>query len=83
MSNMTVNQRNQFDRVELSVPTTGVGVRDNRRMVAFTVVATLLVAVLVLANLTLIEGWAQAIVFGFILLTAVGAMIAVSPSRRS
>ena len=27
MANMTVNQRNQFDRVDLSVPTTGVHVR--------------------------------------------------------
>ena len=32
---------------------------------------------------TLIDGWAQAIVLGFIMLTAVGAMIAVNPTRRA
>ncbi|HEY8001389.1 MAG: hypothetical protein ACHQJ5_05650 [Vicinamibacteria bacterium] len=83
MSNMTVNQRSQFDRVDLSVPTTGVRVRDNRPVIAYTLIATAIVAALGYATVTLIDGWAQAIVFGFILLTAVGAMIAVSPSRRA
>ena len=39
MSNMTVNQRNQFDRVELSVPTTGVQLRDRGPLIAYTVLA--------------------------------------------
>jgi hypothetical protein len=83
MANMTVNQRNQFDRVELSTPTTGVQVRDGRYMVAYAVLATAIVGALGYATVTLIDGWAQAIVFGVILLTAVGVMIAVSPSRRA
>ena len=33
--------------------------------------------------MTVFDGWAGAIVLGFIMLTAVGAMIAVSPSRRA
>jgi hypothetical protein len=80
---MTVNDRNQFDRIELSRPTTGVQVRDSRYVIAYTVIATALVAALGYATVTLIDGWARAIVFGFILLTAVGAMIAVSPSRKA
>jgi fatty acid desaturase len=83
MANMTVNQRTQLDRVELSVPTTGVQVRDRRRVIAFTVLASLVAAALVYATIVAIDGWAQAIVLGAILLTAVGAMIAVSPMRRS
>ncbi len=83
MSNMTVNQRAQFDRVELSVPTTGTDVRSGRGLTAFTIASVLLIGGLVWANITLIEGWAQVVVFGFILLTAVGAMIAVSPTRRA
>lgn len=82
MSNMTVNQRSQFDRVELSVPTTGVQVRHRRAVVTYTVLAAMVLAALGYATVIAIDGWAQAIVFGFILLTAVGAMIAVSPSRR-
>jgi hypothetical protein len=83
MANMTVNQRNQFDRVELSVPTTGVQIRDRRPVIAYTVVAGLLLAALSYTTVVVIDGWAQAIVLSFILLTAVGAMIAVSPARRA
>jgi hypothetical protein len=83
MSNMTVNQRNQFDRVDLSVATTGVQVRDRRPVIAFTILAGFVLAALSYATVVVINGWAQAIVLGFIILTAVGAMIAVSPSRRA
>ena len=83
MANMTVNQRAQYDRVELGTPTTGVRVRDQRPVIAYTVVATALVGALGYATVAAIDGWAQAIVLGFIILTAVGAMIAVSPNRRA
>jgi len=83
MSNMTVNERAQFERVDLQVPTTGVRVRHRGAVVAYSVIAALLIAALGYAAVTLIDGWARAIVFGFILLTVVGAMIAVSPNRRA
>ena len=83
MSNMTVNQRAQFERVDLKVPTTGVQVRHRGAVIAYTVVAALLVGALGYASVALIDGWARAIVFGFILLTVAGAMIAVSPNRRA
>ena len=35
MSNMTVNQRSQFERAELAVPSTGVHVRNPRRLAIF------------------------------------------------
>ncbi len=82
MSNMTVNQRAQYDRVDLSVATTGVGIRDRRPVIAYTVLATVVLVGLGYATVTAIDGWAQAIVVGFIVLTVVGAMIAVSPTRR-
>ena len=81
MANMTVNQRNQFDRVELSLPTTGVGVRDRRRVIAFNALAALVIAALGYATVVAIDGWAKGVVLGFIMLTVVGAMIAVSPAR--
>jgi fatty acid desaturase len=83
MANMTVNQRAQLDRVDLSVPTTGVRVRDRRPVIAYTLIATALLAVLAYATVVAIDGWARAIVLGAIMLTAVGAMIAVDPRRRA
>ncbi len=82
MANMSVNQRTQLDRVDLSVPTTGVQVSNRRPLIAFTVIATAVCAALAYAAVTVIDGWAQAIVLGMIMLIAVGAMIAVSPDRR-
>ena len=82
MANMTVNDRNSYDRVELSTPTTGVHVRDPRRLVAFSAVAAVILAALTYATIETIDGWAQGVVLGVIVLTAIGAMIALSPNRR-
>jgi fatty acid desaturase len=82
MANMSANQRVQVERIDLSVPTTGVRVRDSRLVAAFTVLALIVLAGLAYATVTAIDGWARAIVLGAAMLTAVGAMIAVSPSRR-
>ena len=46
MSNMTVTQRSQFERVDLSVPSTGTRVRDRRPVIAYTVLATVLLGAL-------------------------------------
>ena len=51
MSNMTVNQRAQFERVDLKVPTTGVRVRHRGAVIAYTVVTALLVGALIIAQL--------------------------------
>jgi hypothetical protein len=82
MANMTVTQRTQFDRVDLSVPTTGVRVRNRAPLIAFTVIAAAILAALVYATVVAIDGWAKAVVLGVIMLTTVGAMIAVNPLRR-
>ena len=82
MANMSVNQRTQFERVDLSVPTTGVRVRDSRPVVAYTVLAALVLGALGYATAVAIDGWARAIVLGAIILVVVGAMIAVNPLRR-
>ena len=41
MSNMTVNQRAQFERVDLSVPTTGVHVRNRGAVIGLVVLGVL------------------------------------------
>jgi hypothetical protein len=82
MANMSVNQRTQFDRVDLSVPSTGIRVRSPRAVTIYTVIAGIVLAALAYTTVVTIDGWAQAIVLGVIMLTAVGAMIAVNPLRR-
>jgi hypothetical protein len=82
MANMSVNERTQFDRVDLSVPTTGVRIRDRRPLVAFTVISSAILAALIYATAVAVDGWAKAVVLGVIMLTTVGAMIAVNPLRR-
>ena len=82
MSNMTVNQRNQYERATLSAPT-GVQVRNPRRLVAFSVIAVVVLGFLAWAAIDKIDGWAQGVVLGAIVLTAIGAMIALSPNRKA
>jgi len=82
MANMTVTQRSQFERIDLSVPTTGTRVRDRRPVIAYTLLTAVVLGALGYATAVAIDGWAQAVVLGVIMLTAVGAMIAVNPLRR-
>ena len=83
MSHMTVNQRNQFERIDLSVPSTGVRVRNPRRLVATNILALALVGLLGYGAITLLDSWPRVIVFGAIVFTTIGAMIALSPNRRA
>jgi hypothetical protein len=82
MANLTVNDRNQFERVELAVPSTGLRLRSTRGLRIYAVVSTLILAVLAYAAAEAISGWASVVVLAMIALNAVGAMIAVNPRRR-
>ncbi len=83
MSHMTVNQRLQLDRIELAVPTTGTQVRRRGALVAFNALALAIFGALAYATVVAIDGWAKAVVLGVLVLTAIGAMIALSPNRRA
>ena len=83
MANMNVNQRTQFDRVELSVPSTGVRVRSRKAMIIYTVLATLILGALSYAAIEVINGWAQIVVLAMIVVTTIGMMIAIDPLRRA
>ena len=82
MSNMTVNQRNQYERATFSAPT-GVGVQNPRRLIILNVVLALIAAALIVGTIVVIDGWAQGVVLAMIVVTTVGAMIALSPNRRA
>ena len=52
-------------------------------MVIFTVIAVVIAVALAYATIEGLDGWAQAVVLGVIVLTVIGAMIAVSPNRKA
>jgi hypothetical protein len=82
MANMNVNQRTQFERAELSVPSTGVRVRNRKPLIAYTALALIILAALCYATIQAIDGWAQAVVLAMIVVTTIGVMIALDPLRR-
>jgi hypothetical protein len=82
MANMSVNQRNQFERAELGVPSTGVQVRSRRPLTIYTVLVLVVLAGLSYATIETIDGWAQGVVLAMIFVTTIGVMIALDPLRR-
>lgn len=83
MANMELQQRNQYERVDLSTPSTGVQLRSRRGLTIYAIVSTVVLIVLGYAAIQAISGWAGAVVFGVILLNLVGLMIAVRPGRKT
>ncbi|MGH2964361.1 MAG: hypothetical protein ACRDMH_03130 [Solirubrobacterales bacterium] len=83
MANMTSSDRAQYDRPDLSAPDRTLRVTNRRPVIAYTAVAVLILIALVYAVAWGINGWAQALVLGVLLVTAVGLMIAISPRRRA
>ena len=82
MAHMTSTDRAQYERADLGAPDRTIRVRDRRPVVAYTAVALLVLGALVYSVAWGIDGWAQGVVLGVIVLTAIGLMIAVSPRRR-
>ena len=83
MSNMTVNQRNQTDRATFAGSSERIRRGSERGAAIYNAFALVIGAALCVAALSVIEGWAQWMVLGAIVLTTIGFMIAISPARRS
>jgi fatty acid desaturase len=83
MANMSVNQRAQYERVDLSVPSTGTRVSTRRPLIIYTAVALVVLAALSYATIKAIDGWATAVVLVMIFVTTIGVMIALDPLRKS
>jgi len=81
MGNLDVTQRNQLERTTLS-DTGGLRRGSEKGAAIYSIVALIIgIALCVVAVMT-IENWAQWLVLAVIILTMVGFMIALSPSRR-
>jgi hypothetical protein len=83
MANMNVQDRAQYERHDLSSPDRTLRVTNRRPVLAFMALAVVLLAALIYAVAWGIDGWAQGLVLGVIMLTTIGLMIAVSPNRRA
>jgi fatty acid desaturase len=80
---MTSSERAQYERPDLAGPDRTMRVSRRRPMLIFTIFGLVLLAALVYAVAWGIDHWWQGLVLGVIVLTTVGLMIAVSPSRRA
>jgi fatty acid desaturase len=83
MANMSSSDRAQYERPELRAPDRTMRVGDKRPVIVFTGIALVILAALVYATAWGIDGWAHAVVLGVIVLTVIGLIIAVSPTRRA
>jgi hypothetical protein len=83
MANMSTQDRAQYERPDLSGPDRSLRVTRRRPVIAFVALGGVLLAALVYAAAWGIDGWAQGLVLGVIVLTTIGLMIAVSPTRRA
>ena len=82
MSNMTENQRAQFERATYAGSAERIRHGSERGAAVYSVIAAIVGVGLCIAAFSLVDGWAQWVVFGAIVLTTIGFMVAVSPNRR-
>ena len=83
MANMNIQEREQYERPDLAGTDRTLRVTHRRSVTVFVALALVLAAALVYAVAWGIDGWAQGLVLGVIVLTTIGLMIAVSPNRRA
>jgi len=81
MGNLDVTQRNQVERSTLS-DTGGLRRGSEKGAAIYSIVALIIGVGLSVVAVMTIENWAQWLVLAVIVLTMVGFMIALSPSRR-
>ena len=82
MANMTSSDRAQYERPDLGAPDRTMRVGNRRPVIAYTAIALVILAALVYVTAWGINGWPQGLVLGVIVLTTIGLIIAVSPTRR-
>jgi hypothetical protein len=83
MSNLTVNQRNQMEGAAYSGSAERIRHGSERGASIYSAAAALIGLAMCVAAVSVIEGWWQWVVLGVIVLTTIGFMIAVSPTRRA
>lgn len=83
MSRMTESQRLQLDRPDLRGPDRSVRMTSDRPLIIYTAIAVVIAGLLGWQAIERIDGWPSLVVLGMIVVTTIGLIIAVSPTRRS
>jgi hypothetical protein len=85
MANMDISQRQQYERADLgdSKSTRLLTARSPKWLIVYTLLCLPLLGVLIWTLVAGFQGWPHAVVIGAIVMTTVGLMIAVSPTRRA
>jgi hypothetical protein len=83
MSNMTENQRAQFERATYAGSAERIRHGSERGASVYSAIAALIGLALCVAAISVIDGWWQWVVLGAIVFTTIGFMIAISPTRRA
>ncbi len=83
MSRMTENQRRQFERPDLSGPDRSLRTASDRPMIIFSAIAIVVAGLLSWQAIVRIDGWPSIVVLAMIVVTTIGLIIAVSPTRRA
>jgi hypothetical protein len=83
MSHMTENQRMQFERHDLKGPDRSLKTKSDRPMIIYSAIAIVIAGLLSWQAIERIDGWPSLVVLGMIIVTTIGMIIAVSPTRRA
>jgi len=82
MANTDITSRTQYERTDLRAGGEGIRRGSERGAAIYSAIAVVVAIGLCVLAVAMIESWAQWLVLGAIIITTIGFMIAISPSRR-
>ncbi|HYU61057.1 MAG TPA: hypothetical protein VEK39_09870 [Solirubrobacterales bacterium] len=82
MGNLTVHDRNQYERAGYTDSPRLSGTAERRVMVAYTIIGLVVLAVLTFAAVQVFDGWHHLIVIGDLLVILFGLAAWVWPERK-
>jgi hypothetical protein len=82
MGNLTVHDRNQYERANYSEAPRLTGTVERRVMIAYTVIGLIVLAVMTFAAVQVFDGWHHLIIIGDLLVILFGIAAWVWPERK-
>ena len=82
MGNLTVHDRNQYERANYTEAPRLSGTAERRVMVAYSVIGLIVLAVLTFAAVQVFDGWHHLIIIGDLLVILFGIAAWVWPERK-
>ena len=83
MGNLTVHDRNQYERANYQDAPRLTGAAERRLMVAYTVIGLIVLAVLTFAAVQIFDGWHHAIIIADLVIVFFGLAAWVWPERKN